>query len=165
MRQDNQAEEKGDYAGQDDPDPRRTLFDAEGQDDPHDPAGDQGEAAVRALIFIRLPEGKMDERGFAAIKEIGASLPAAKRVGFARFKEIVRNQYLMLLLDEERAMAALPKLLYEDRREWRRHWTWCGACSAPAATCRKRAAGFWAASKRCSPAPRPRSRLGNGSAN
>jgi hypothetical protein len=75
------------------------------------------EAAVRALIYIRLPEGKMDERGFAAIREISASLPAAKRVGFARFKEIVRDRYLMLFLDEERAIAALPKLLHEDRRE------------------------------------------------
>jgi Protein of unknown function (DUF3141) len=75
------------------------------------------EAAVRALIYIRLPEGKIDERGFAAIREISASLPAGKRVGLARFKEIVRDQYVMLLLDEERAIAALPKLLHEDRRE------------------------------------------------
>jgi pimeloyl-ACP methyl ester carboxylesterase len=75
------------------------------------------EAAVRALIYIRRPEGKVDERGFAALKEISASLPAAKRVGFQRFKEIVRDQYLMLYLDEERAIAALPKLLPEDRRE------------------------------------------------
>jgi pimeloyl-ACP methyl ester carboxylesterase len=75
------------------------------------------EAAVRALIYIRLPEGKIDERGFAAIREISASLPAAKRVGFARFKEIVREQFLMLFLDEERAIAALPKLLPEDNRE------------------------------------------------
>ena len=28
------------------------------------------EAAVRALIYIRLPEGKVDERSFAAIKEV-----------------------------------------------------------------------------------------------
>jgi hypothetical protein len=75
------------------------------------------EAAVRALLYIRLPEGKIDERGFAAIREISASLPAAKRVGFARFKEIVREQFLMLFLDEERTIAALPKLMPEDRRE------------------------------------------------
>jgi hypothetical protein len=75
------------------------------------------EAAVRALIYVRLPEGKVDERGFAVLKEISASLPAAERIGFARFKEIVREQYLMLLLDEGRAIAALPKLLPEDRQE------------------------------------------------
>src|ERR1700730_9005219 len=81
---------------------------------------DQGgliEAAVRALIYVRLPEGKVDERGFAALKQIGAELPAAKRVGFVRFKEIVKEQYLILLLDPERAIAALPKLLPNNRRQ------------------------------------------------
>jgi uncharacterized protein DUF3141 len=81
---------------------------------------DQGgliEAAVRALIYVRRPEGTVDERGFAAIKEVGAALPAAKRIGFVRFKEVVKEQFLILLLDEERAIAALPKLLPEDGRE------------------------------------------------
>jgi hypothetical protein len=75
------------------------------------------EAAVRALIYVRRPEGKVDERGFAALKQISAELPAAKRVGFARFKEVVKEQYLILLMDQERAIAALPKLLPEDLRE------------------------------------------------
>jgi len=81
---------------------------------------DQGgliEAAVRALIYVRLPGGKVDERGFAALKQISAELPVAKRVGLVRFKEIVKEQYLMLLLDEERAIAALPKLLPDNRRQ------------------------------------------------
>jgi hypothetical protein len=81
---------------------------------------DQGgliEAAVRALIYVRLPEGKVDERGFAALKQISAELPAAKRVGLTRFKEIVKEQYLILLLDAERAIAALPKLLSANRRQ------------------------------------------------
>jgi Protein of unknown function (DUF3141) len=81
---------------------------------------DQGgliEAAVRALIYVRLPEGKADERGFAALKQISAELPAAKRIGLARFKEIVKEQYLILLLDPERAIATLPKLLPGNRRQ------------------------------------------------
>jgi hypothetical protein len=81
---------------------------------------DQGgliEAVVRALIYVRLPEGKVDERGFAALKQISVELPAAKRVGLARFKEIVKDQYLILLLDAERAIAALPKLLPGNRRQ------------------------------------------------
>lgn len=81
---------------------------------------DQGgllEAAVRALIYVRLPEGKVDERGFAALKQIGAELPSAKRIGFAKFKEVVKEQYLILLLDTERAIAALPTLLPNDRRQ------------------------------------------------
>jgi hypothetical protein len=75
------------------------------------------EAAVRALIYVRLPEGKVDERGFAALKQIGAELPPAKRIGFAKFKEVVKEQYLILLLDTERAIAALPTLLPNDRRQ------------------------------------------------
>jgi hypothetical protein len=81
---------------------------------------DQGgliDAAVRALIYVRLPEGKVDERGFAALKQISAELPAAKRIGLARFKEIVKEQYLILLMDAERAIAALPKLLPSNRRQ------------------------------------------------
>jgi len=81
---------------------------------------DQGgliEAAVRALIYVRLPEGKVDERGFAALKQISAELPAAKRIGVARFKEIVKEQYLILLLDMERAITALPKLLPGNRQQ------------------------------------------------
>ena len=81
---------------------------------------DQGgllEAAVRALIYVRLPEGKVDERGFAALKHISEELAPAKRVDFARFKEIVKEQYLILLLDAERAIAALPKLLPDNRRQ------------------------------------------------
>jgi len=81
---------------------------------------DQGgllEAAVRALIYVRLPEGKVDERGFAALKQISSELPAAKRVGLARFKEIVKEQYLMLLMDAEQSIAALPKLLPSNRKQ------------------------------------------------
>jgi len=51
------------------------------------------------------------------IEQISGELPAAKRIGVARFKEIVKEQYLILLLDAERAIAALPKLLPDNRRQ------------------------------------------------
>jgi pimeloyl-ACP methyl ester carboxylesterase len=79
-------------------------------------AGGLVEAAVRALIYVRLPEGKADERILAALVQVGSDLPPAKRLGLARFKEVVREQFLILFLDEERAIAALPKLLPDDRR-------------------------------------------------
>src|SRR5215472_16199870 len=47
----------------------------------------------------------------------------------------------------------------------RQHWTWCGACLAPEATCRREAAGALPASKGCSPARRPPRQLVSGSAN
>jgi Protein of unknown function (DUF3141) len=75
------------------------------------------EAALRALIYVRGPERKVDERGFTILKEIAAEQPPAKRIGFARFKKLVKEQFLIMRLDEERAIAAIPKLLPEDRAE------------------------------------------------
>src|SRR3954454_14984193 len=74
------------------------------------------EAAVRALLYIRMPDGVADERGFAALRQIASELPAAQRIGLSRFKETVRDQFLILRLDEERAIASLPKLLPADGR-------------------------------------------------
>lgn len=85
---------------------------------------DQGgpvEAAVRALLYIRLPGGVADERGFLALREIGAELPPDQRVGLERFKEIAREQYLMLLHNEEHAIMTLKHLLppgREERLKW-----------------------------------------------
>jgi len=79
-------------------------------------SGGLPEAVVRALLYIRMPDGVADERGFAALRQIARELPAAKRIGLSRFKEIVRDQFLILRLDEERAISALPKLLPADRR-------------------------------------------------
>ncbi len=81
---------------------------------------DQGglaEAVLRALVYVRRPEGRVDERGFAALKEIGAAMPPDKRIGLARFKEILREQFLIVQRDEERALEALPRLLPQDPRE------------------------------------------------
>jgi Protein of unknown function (DUF3141) len=72
------------------------------------------EAAVRALVYIRLPKGSVDERGFTVLKLIRASRPVGKRMSLARFKEIMREQYLIVRLDEDRALEALPKLLGAD---------------------------------------------------
>jgi hypothetical protein len=74
------------------------------------------EATVRALLYVRMPDGKADERGFAVLQQISSELPAAKRLGLARFKELVKEQFLILGLDEERAIASLPKLLPDDQR-------------------------------------------------
>lgn len=79
-------------------------------------AGGLAEAAVRALLYVRLPDGTADERGFAMLQQIAEELPAAKRLGLTRFKELVKEQFLILRLDAERAVAALPKLMPDDRR-------------------------------------------------
>ena len=69
---------------------------------------------MRALVYIRLAEGSIDERGFAVLRLVRTSRPAAKRMSLARFKEILREQYMLVRLDQERAVSALPKLLGED---------------------------------------------------
>jgi pimeloyl-ACP methyl ester carboxylesterase len=80
-------------------------------------AGGLIEATLRALVYIRLPEGSIDERGFSVIKLIHASRPAHKRISASQFKTMMREQYLLVCLDEDRAMAALPKLLAADATE------------------------------------------------
>ncbi|HET6195418.1 MAG TPA: hypothetical protein VFE12_06680, partial [Acetobacteraceae bacterium] len=45
------------------------------------------------------------------------SRPAARRLSLARFKEMLREQFLLVLLDQKRAVAALPKLLGADAAE------------------------------------------------
>ncbi|MBV8870780.1 MAG: DUF3141 domain-containing protein [Acetobacteraceae bacterium] len=69
------------------------------------------EATIRALIYVRLPEGSADERGFAVLKAIRAAQPAGKQMTMAQLKEVVKEQFLLVSLDEERAVQGIPKLL------------------------------------------------------
>lgn len=76
-------------------------------------SGGLEEAVLRALIYVRLAKGDIDERGYTVLKLVRASRPVAKRPSLARCKEILREQYLLVRLDEERAINALPTLLSE----------------------------------------------------
>ena len=69
------------------------------------------EAAIRALIYIRLASSTVDERGFSILKAVRSMRPAAERLHLAELKDLFRNQFLLVKLDEERAVAAIPKLL------------------------------------------------------
>jgi hypothetical protein len=76
------------------------------------------EAFVRAQAYIIEPVGEVDERGFAALQEIRHMAPPEYCLDFAQFRHIVRQQFLIMHLDEARAIEALPKLVAtaEDRR-------------------------------------------------
>jgi hypothetical protein len=81
---------------------------------------DQGgprEAAIRALIYVRMPENAIDERGFEMLRRIRAEHGAAKTL--AEFKQDLREQYYMLRLDERRALETLPMLLTGRKSEGR----------------------------------------------
>jgi len=73
--------------------------------------GGLDEAVLRALIYVRVPEGSFDERSFRMLKIIRDSRRASERMGMARFKETLKDQLQLVMLDEERAIGALPKLV------------------------------------------------------
>lgn len=73
------------------------------------------EAAVRGLIYVRLTSKSVDERGFSMIWAIRGLRPASNRMHLADIKKLLRTQYLLLRLDAERAIAAVPRLLPDDQ--------------------------------------------------
>jgi len=75
------------------------------------------EAVLRALVYIGRADGVIDERGFAMLRLIRDSRPPDKRMSLARFKEILREQFLLVWLDEERAIQTLPALIGDDAGE------------------------------------------------
>jgi pimeloyl-ACP methyl ester carboxylesterase len=77
------------------------------------------EALARALLFVGKARGGADERGFEAIRRLRRAHPTASQLTLPEFKALLRKQYFMLLIDEEAALAAIPKLLPEDLDERR----------------------------------------------
>ena len=71
--------------------------------------GGPREAAIRALIYVRMPEKAADERAFEMLRRIRAEHGAEKSL--AEFKQDLREQYYMLRLDERRAVESIPALL------------------------------------------------------
>ena len=72
------------------------------------------EATLRSLIYVRLPEGSVDERGFRMLQAIRAGQPVGKRRTMSQLKALLKEQYLLVCLDEERAVGAIPKMLPKD---------------------------------------------------
>jgi hypothetical protein len=75
------------------------------------------EAALRALIYIRHPQQTFDERSFKILKQINSSLPEGERISLEQFKKIMKEQFLIVRQEEERAVAAIPMLLSAVRGE------------------------------------------------
>ena len=81
--------------------------------------GGMAEAAIRALVYVRLPEGRIDERGFSMLLTLRALKRPEERLSLADVKELFRTQFLLIRLDEERAVSSLPRLLPDDMQERR----------------------------------------------
>ena len=71
------------------------------------------EAAIRALLYVGSARGMVDERSIEALRQIRRE-HTGTRLTLAEFKMLVREQFFMLLLDREAALAAIPKLLPTD---------------------------------------------------
>jgi hypothetical protein len=80
------------------------------------PAGGLREAVLRGLLYVGMARAAVDERGFEAVRRIRqthAELP------LAGFKALVREQYYLLLIDQEAALAAIPSMLPPDAQSRR----------------------------------------------
>ena len=74
------------------------------------------EAIIRSLLYIyRSPElSAADERAFATFRQLLLRSPGERKLSMTQFKQMLREQYLMLQVDEIAAMRDLPLLLPES---------------------------------------------------
>jgi hypothetical protein len=70
------------------------------------------EAAIRGLMYVGAARGMVDERSLEALRGL-RRMDQGSRLTLAQFKMMVREQFFMLLLDQDAALAAIPKLLPE----------------------------------------------------
>ena len=70
--------------------------------------GDLRTAALRALLYVGMGGSSVDERGFAVVRQIRGEYDNA--VSLAQFKQDLREQFFMLLVDEEHALSTLATL-------------------------------------------------------
>jgi hypothetical protein len=73
-------------------------------------SGGLRECAIRGLLYIGMARGMVDERGVETLRRARA-LESGPRLTLAQFKTMVREQFFMLLLDQDATLGAIPKLL------------------------------------------------------
>ena len=74
-------------------------------------SGGLREAIVRSLLFAGMDRAAVDERGFEVVRRIRKAL---SDLPLSAFKATVRDQFDMLLIDTEGALAAIPSMLPDD---------------------------------------------------
>jgi len=87
-------------------------------------AGGLREGFVRATLYAGVPRAALDERGVEAMRRLRGVDCGGPQLTLAEFKAMVRKQFFLLLIDEEAAIAALPKLLpaSPEARRTAFHW-------------------------------------------
>jgi len=76
-------------------------------------SGGLRECGIRALLYVGMARGMADERGLEALRRMRKE-DAASRMSLSEFKTLVREQFFMLLLDQEASLAAIPDMLPHD---------------------------------------------------
>jgi hypothetical protein len=76
------------------------------------------EAVVRSLLYVGMSRGMVDERSLEALRRARGSY-SGPRMTLTEFKAMVREQFFMLLLDQDTALAAVPGLLPKDEEKRR----------------------------------------------
>jgi len=75
--------------------------------------GDALDAAARAIVYVAQADRRVEARGFDALRRL---LDAYPHVSLARFKEALREQWAILMIDERAAVQALPGLLPDESK-------------------------------------------------
>ena len=75
--------------------------------------GGLSEATIRALIYVGKYRAAVDERGFEIVRRLRRE-PNVPSLSLPEFKALVREQFYLLLIDQEAALGAIPKMLPED---------------------------------------------------
>ena len=82
------------------------------------PNGGLREATIRALLYVGAGRGAVDERGFEIVRRIRRE-QESRTLPFPEFKSLLREQFYILLLDQDGALAAIPKMLPRDAAQRR----------------------------------------------
>jgi pimeloyl-ACP methyl ester carboxylesterase len=78
------------------------------------------EALLRSLLHVLSALGGADERIFEAIRRIREEHEVSRALSLQAFKEALREQFFMLLIDRDQALRSIPDLLAEDDEATRR---------------------------------------------
>jgi hypothetical protein len=78
------------------------------------------ECLIRAALYVGLASNSVDERGFETIRRIRMTEHDHPHATLSEFKDTVRTQYFILLIDERAALAAIPRMLPPNMEQRRR---------------------------------------------
>lgn len=73
--------------------------------------GGLAEAVIRGLLYVVRAEKKIDEREYRMLSQLQKETKLFPDYAHGTYRAMARQQYMMLLLDEERALRAIPVLL------------------------------------------------------